>query len=383
MTTIYLAGAEIEKATNALIENGVRNILYSYFYIAAWNKESFIRRIMEDNPHVSFFLDSGAFTYAQAVRSGGKKLPPQDKFLKQYFNFIEAYGHRLTRIAEPDFDSSTMTVDQVTEIREAMLTRWPQHNIIPVFHPWRGTDTWLEYCQDARIKGLGIGMGKYTLGELRRLVMTAHRHGKTVHGFGMTRIQSTVKVVPFDSIDSISWAMGQKYGITYLFKAGKFITLTAKNRGKERRQLYKKYYEAIGCDLKKLLADDVDEVRKSNIIAWRNLAARLEEMRKREHRNIMEPVGKAVDLGANLEEQEAAFDNLAKERIQLAPRWESRERADGSTTMGYEERGAGSLNLHKRPRERAAGEVLGGPKERETGGVRERDEAESRMPRAR
>ena len=159
----------------------------------------------------------------------------------------------------------------------------------------RGIERWQQYIEDPRIKVLGIGMGQWNTGELRRMVMMAHMAGKPVHGFGMTKVNTILRYVPLDSADSSSWLSGQKFGTQYIFQGRSFITLTQKNRAKQRRKQYKKYFESIGCDYHKILEDDVQEVRKSNAIAWIRLAARLEYMRKLQNRNITEEAGSEVD----------------------------------------------------------------------------------------
>ncbi len=379
MSTIFLAGAEHEQATYALLDNGVRNILYSFYYIHYHHKDGFIQRVLRDNPQVRFFLDSGAFTFAQTSH-GEVDAGAQSAYLEAYFNFIEATKGSFIRIAEPDFDSSTMSVDQVTRIREAMLEQWPELNIVPVYHPWRGIDAWHQYCDDPRIKAVGVGMGKYSMGELRKLVMYAHLRGKPVHGFGMTRIASTAKVVPFDTIDSISWVAGQKFGVSYLFKGGKFITLTVKNQGKERRRHYRKYYESIGCDFQKILVDDVAEVRKANIIAWRNLSARLEEMRKREHRNFTERSRfERINYDANVAEASTAFGEPAKPREQLElPEW-GKLRTEEMVGLGYDEREIEYIEQWAKPRDPER--VPEGPRERAPGSISEPENLHGQLRR--
>ena len=295
MTAIYLAGGEVETLTRALLDNGVKNILYSFYYIHQMKKERFIARMQAAYPDVSWFLDSGAFTYAVFSKADPGRLMPVHEYKRLYFNYIDEFGFPYDRITELDieFELPVCTMELIDGWREEMLTRWPDLNITPVWHSWRTWERWTHYCRDKRIKTLAIGRSSGDAGMHRRLLMEARRWGKPVHGFAMTRINSELKLVPMDSVDSTSWVMGQKYGTTYIFRANKFIVLAKDNGGKAKRRLYKGYYKAIGCDPDLIMADDVAEVRKSNIIAWRNLSARFEEMRKRMGQSIHEgwPVG--------------------------------------------------------------------------------------------
>jgi hypothetical protein len=94
----------------------------------------------------------------------------------------------------------------------------------------------------------------------------------------MTRAR-VEQLVRFDSVDSTTWSMGGKYGNLFVWKGDKFITLPANQ--KKDRKLYRKFFKAQDIDMSKILADDGDEVRKCNIIAWRLLSERWQEKAKR------------------------------------------------------------------------------------------------------
>ena len=278
---LYFAGAEVEKVNQALLDNGVKNILYSFYYIHLFGRYPFIERMIKDHPDVNMFLDSGAYTFSRKGDKTRGRFGSQENYLKSYFKFIDLYGHGFRRIAEPDFDVAGMEIEEVADLREEMLSRWPHLPIMPTYHPWREREEWLEYCEDPRVKHLAVGMGEYTPGELRWLCNQAHDHGKTVHGFGMTKIRTDLRSVPFDSVDSSTWLQGQRYGTMFVFQGNTFQNIhSGAIGGKENRRRYKEYFKGIGCDFAKILADDLDEVRKANIIAWRNLAERLVVMRK-------------------------------------------------------------------------------------------------------
>jgi hypothetical protein len=282
-STIFFAGAEVETLTRALLDNGIKNILYSYYYILTMRRESFIAGIQRDNPDVNFFLDSGAYTYFTKWKTDASKLPPYKQYVERYFQYIDEYGENFCRITEPDLDHTIRGIeaDDIHNWREEMLSNWPHLNVTPVWHRWRGHSDWTKYCLDPRIKTIAIGRDPGPAGLQRKLVLEARSVGKPVHGFGMTRINTTLKIVPYPSVDSTSWLTGQQYGTLYIFRSNKFITLATAGGGKEKRKLYKSYFKSIGCDPSKVIADDVSEVRKANVIAWRMLADRMEEIKKR------------------------------------------------------------------------------------------------------
>lgn len=286
-SVIFLAGGEVDKLSRALIDGGIRNILYSYYYIKQMKREKAIDRIIKDNPDVRFFLDSGAFTFAEKYvdPEERKKLPPSDVYVGQYFNYIDQYGYHYNRIAEADFDSKGLvTTDEVDEWRDQMYSRWPNAPIVTIWHGVRGMEYWRSYCRDPQLLHLGIGSSdRRQYGRLIGMINEAHRWGKTVHGFALTEIKTSATYLPFDTIDSSSWVNAQKYGTTFIFKHNKFIVLG--NQDKDQRALYRSYFKNIGCDPKLILADDINENRKASVIAWRMVAARLEYMRKF-HRKI-------------------------------------------------------------------------------------------------
>lgn len=279
--TIFLAGGEVEALTRSLMANDVKFVLYSFFYIEAFNKAHFIDQMQQEYPDVKWFLDSGAFTYSAQSKTM-KRLPTPQKYVEDYFSYLRDYGSKWSRIAEPDLEETDCGVDlaQVREWREQMLTEFPEMPITPVWHGWRGEEEWQEYLDDPRIQHLAIGRCSGPMNIQRRLVMNAIAKGKTVHGFGCTKVSTFLKVVPFTSVDSTSVWMGQKYGILYVFHHNRWIMVHG-DRKKEDRRPYWNYLKSIGCDPQKVLDDDVHEVRKANVIAWRNLAERWEQLRLR------------------------------------------------------------------------------------------------------
>lgn len=274
-TSIFLAGGEASGLIKSLIEGGVRNILFSYFYIWELRRENAIARIQRENPHVNWFLDSGAFTYMVRRTKEPDSLPPLDQYVRRYFAYIDEYGAPYCRVTELDVDTSGHPLEEVDEWREEMLERWPHLNVTPVWHETRGIEAWDQYCEDPRIRTLAIGSeaGDATLGRLRQLVNQARKWHKPVHGFGQTKTK-VLRTVPFDSVDSSSWSFGQRSGITFIFRANTFLVMTADK--KNLRRVYRRYFKNIGCDAQKVIDDDVKEVRKANVIAWRAYSDRLE-----------------------------------------------------------------------------------------------------------
>jgi len=87
--------------------------------------------------------------------------------------------------------------------------------------------------------------------------------------------------VRFDTVDSTTWFACQKFGVIYVWKGTKMIAYHSRGQGKKDRKKFSKYLKAIGCDIQKVMDDDIDEVRKCNVTSWRIFGERLEEAQKR------------------------------------------------------------------------------------------------------
>jgi hypothetical protein len=279
-TTIFLAGGEVETLTNALVDNGVRWILYSFYYMWEFNKFDFIERMQDKHPEITWFLDSGAFTYS--VQAKKKPLPSPQAYARLYFEFIQRQGHRWHRIAELDLDGIeglNISEGQVEDWTNEMLTSWPDLPIMPCWHGWRGWQAWERYLKDPRIRHLAFGRASMNDRVRRKMCLTARSVNKTVHGFGFTKLKTSLNLVPCDSVDSTSWVLGQKFGTLYVFQGDKLHVLDSEKKDQRRR--FRRYFEGIGCDPKLIEADDVAELRKANVIAWRNVAERFQSLKER------------------------------------------------------------------------------------------------------
>lgn len=297
MSTLFWAGSENSQLTAALLRNGVTKLLYSFAWIQDMRRETFIAKMKQENPYLQLILDSGAFTYSQKALDG--TMPPPKLFFRRYKKYLREFGHLWDRVMELDVDSQDnelgVSVDQVDKWREELLDEFPHLNITPVYHSWRGTEAWQTYLDDPRIKTLAIGRSAPYAGQMRAYVDAAHRVGKTVHGLAITKYNTTLKWIPFDSCDSSSWTTGQRFGNFFIFQGGKLLNLTIQNRGKQRAKQYRTYMEARGCDPDKIINGDRKELLECNIRTWVLVSKRLELMRKQRGENLMEETGEDFD----------------------------------------------------------------------------------------
>ena len=359
----FLAGGEVEQLTRALLDQGVKRVLYSYWYILQMRRETFIAKMQDEYPEVSFILDSGAFTYWAKYKNEPEKLMGWREFRRNYFDYIDGTWERWARVAELDLDNTfaEITLDRLADWRDEMYERCPEANLMPVWHGNRGPEEWDSYIRDRRWKYLAIGSGQRLMGMIRGMIWKAHQWRRPVHGFGMTRVNTVLGLVNYDSVDSSSWLSGQKYGTLFCFRENKFSLVM-----KDRRSQFRKHLENIGIDWKKLEDGDISELRKANILAWKRVGERLEEMRKRQGRSLQ-------DL------EPTAYDAEGEERLNHSFPWHSPLQREQASKMVSRQRPQEQI-VYVTAKPREGFNEYKGPKDRgapegDSGSPRRRDEA--------
>lgn len=208
---IYLAGEHEVKNGNLATEKG-HKILESFYYA---KDNPTIQKII---PHLGgFLLDSGAFSFMQ-----GKEHTNWDKYTEEYAEFINA--NKVNLFFELDIDS-IVGLKEVERLR-AKLERLTGKQPIPVWHPTRTKEYWLEnMCGEYPY----VAIGSTTANNIPRekheaafpwFISTAHKAGCKIHGLGYTSIEG-MKRFHFDSVDSTAWLYGNRGGFLYRFNYSK------------------------------------------------------------------------------------------------------------------------------------------------------------------
>lgn len=262
---------------------GVKNQLFSYFYLrsalrgrAGGKAQTLLARMARARKKgYSFFLDSGAFTYQ--AKSGKAALPPPEAYFREYVQFCREYGEVFDVIAELDIDGCLMPDGKIVEVQQ--IDEWTNrmieaigYKVMPVYHHNRGLRWMHQWLLDT--SSPYVGFSSDTVEGAGQAIAMAHRHGKFIHGFAQTRINTDAKHTPFDSVDSTTWLRADKYGGSSYYRNGKWIVLD--HLHKHQRALYKDWYASWGLDFKLIEKDDLHENRKATIVAWRELANALE-----------------------------------------------------------------------------------------------------------
>lgn len=188
---------------------GGQLILESYFYC---RKNDVIPKLL---PRLGgFLLDSGAFTFMSG--NGGKC--DWDRYTEEYAEWINTY--HIDLFFELDIDS-IVGLQEVERLR-AKLERITGKQPIPVWHPTRTKEYWLEnMCGNYPY----VAIGSTTANNIPRakheaafpwFIKTAHEKGCKIHGLGYTSIEG-MKRFHFDSVDSTAWLYGNRGGYLYKF----------------------------------------------------------------------------------------------------------------------------------------------------------------------
>lgn len=202
---IYLACTNFLEITD-LVEGA--DILAAYPYIKK-NKE-----MIDLIPKMrNFILDSGVFT----MINSGKKFN-LDLYVEEYASFIRQY--KIKQYVELDVDQ-IVGVEKTRELRKRLedLVGWKS---IPVWHTIRGKESFIQDCKDYDYICLGYFLTEglksaFTEKYAKAFVDTAHKYKCKIHGLGFTKGE-LLKKIPFDSVDSSSWAASRRFGCCFKFE---------------------------------------------------------------------------------------------------------------------------------------------------------------------
>lgn len=286
---LFLAGAETFHDLMMTHEAPFR--LYTYYTLRNDKrlraKLGDLRRLKQEKPWTRIFLDSGAFSIVADAYQGRGKNVDLHEYGDGYCDFVEEYGDLFDIIAELDIEATG-------RIHRDYVWKWYDRlwaacgaKLIYVWHPHRGIEEYAAMLRETEHRWIGIAANtaaQFGTGKVMRMIGEARRAAKHVHGFGQTRIQTDLKFTRWTSADSSTWLAGDKYGATFVFRGGKLTRLSSfedKATRARQRKLLRRYFEKIGVDPKRIENDEVEEVRKSSMIAWILFARRLYEAGKR------------------------------------------------------------------------------------------------------
>ena len=165
-----------------------------------------------------FMLDSGAFTFMQQA---GQRNIDWDDYARRYIDFINR--NDVKKYIELDLDY-IIGVDGARRLR-TMLERETGKKSIPVWHPIRGKDAFLEMCDEYDYVALGGIVGQKWRGVEQYMpwfINEAHKRNTKIHGLGFTKF-TRLEDYHFDSVDSTAWTTGNRFGYIYFFNGKKMV----------------------------------------------------------------------------------------------------------------------------------------------------------------
>lgn len=175
-------------------------------------------------------LDSGAYSFINARNNIDAKRHDLDDYIERYIAYIKKYNIKL--FFEFDIDK-IIGYEEVKKIRKK-LEREIGIQPIPVWHRSRAKDEFLRLCNEYPYVAIGgLAIKDILPSEYRYLtwfIDEAHKRGTKIHGLGFTKLKIMDKY-HFDSVDSSSWTIGNRFGKIFKFN-GKDFDVYDKPAGK-------------------------------------------------------------------------------------------------------------------------------------------------------
>lgn len=167
----------------------------------------------------SFMLDSGAFS----LFSGNERIKV-DEYITRYIEYINTNDVKI--FFELDIDK-IIGYDKVKEIRRR-LEQETGKRPIPVWHKHLGKAEFLRMCDEYDYVAIGgIVSKEISITEYKYLpyfINEAHKRGAKIHGLGFTNMK-WLSICHFDSVDSTSWTVGNRFGYIWKFDGKKMIKI--------------------------------------------------------------------------------------------------------------------------------------------------------------
>lgn len=302
-THVCLAGAEDVKALDMFSEIGIPNVLVSYYYL----RKKGIDSIKEKLKGFELVLcDSGAFTFL----SGNNTLSYEgmDAYVSAYADFIAKYKEYFSIFVEMDLYAMDRYYKGVDEWRERLITAaGGREKVMPIFHSKLAKipQNWEQMCKDFPYVGMG---SKYAQNAtvLTPLFSVSKKYGTKVHGMGITKLD-IIRHTAYYSVDSTSWSMGQRYGITYELRGSMMKSWAKYHKDSVRKRMLNRYKQR-GLDANKILADDPEEVMKANLLEWKDFIIMVDKTVNRGQ--TQDHVSDVEEVVATVEEKEYTFDEM-------------------------------------------------------------------------
>lgn len=170
-----------------------------------------IKQVMNDLDFLSqnILIDSGAFSL-QTHKKDLKNINIKH-FFQSYARFIKKYDYeKIQGFFELDI-ANIIGIENMLKCREYLFEITDK--IIPVWHKYLGLNEFKKMCQTYDYISFSCVRNRNVqLKDIPYFVKYAHKHDCKIHGLGQSS-RRVLNIAPFDSVDSLSWFSGAKYGV--------------------------------------------------------------------------------------------------------------------------------------------------------------------------
>lgn len=287
-TSIIISGVESDRYWNIVVDQcEMKTVLMSYHYLQDKPSGFLGKRLSkyETTDHVTkdgdtikkskvkVFIDSGAHTFFQKFDEY-KKMDDKfwDDYLTKYTNWVRENKEYIFACANLDIDAIVGT-DKVDEWNAKYFQPLEDEGVqvCYIWHTERGHSGWEDYCKKHSYIGLTMENDTLTIQQLMRLINVSKKYNTRVHGMALTRMEVLVRV-PFFSVDSTTWLVGQQYGELNWFNGRKMQRLSKIEW--QRQYKTKLLKEPFNADWEKLMTGmggkgDTYELLRLNVLAYK------------------------------------------------------------------------------------------------------------------
>lgn len=284
-TLVCLAGSEAKEYINMFIDMKVPYILGSFFYLRRKFKrnKNLISRLKEEYANFDYiFMDSGGYTLQQEKRRGKLKVSLSD-YMKEYRDFaMEMQGHVTVFGAIDSLEDKYDFEDYMEHVYDFKDNGIHIAPTVFVDTDWKLVG---KYRLSDNFDIIALSGARFSRAKAINQFARLKKSGVKVHGYAATGQDHFQYFHRFYSVDSISWLMAQRYGLSFNFSGGKLRTISPYAKMENRRNVYAKYGKDFSIDFNAVQEENIlrktkqsvsqqtyDEVNKLNVIPWIKLA---------------------------------------------------------------------------------------------------------------
>lgn len=255
---VYFAGAEQKWALKCLVKAQVRNVFMSYFYVPKKKPLKDVLQAAGFTYPIRLMVDSGVFSLIEGINRGKIGKVDWEDYVAGYYEWLKINSPYITTCVNMDLEAIA-GCKKVDEWDEKYFYDIEKNYNIEVAHVWhkeRGKPAFVQMARKFRYIAFSTMLdGAFNFSQSMSWVRRAGEYGAKVHGLAMTRWDA-LKKIPFYSVDSTTWLVGMRYGITTFKLPGKEDLFGyGKDQKDQGRKRWKSQIIKDGFDYEGIVAD--------------------------------------------------------------------------------------------------------------------------------